>query len=437
MARYSRKIALLVIAFSAAECGTGQQVPAISAETQQHIEHVRSSLLPDALRNNDPHPGHPLSERMAALHIPGVSIAVIHHGAVEWAQGFGVTRLGGPPVTAETMFQAGSISKPVAAMAALRLVQQGKLQLDADVNTVLSSWKLPVDPIAGNKPVTLRQLLTHTGGITVHGFNGYAFGAPVPDLIQVLNGESPANSPAIRSEAVPGSSWKYSGGGYTIMQQVLIDVTGKPFPKLLQDSGLTPIGMTESTYQQPLPVDRESFAATPYDANGKPVAGGAHTYPEMAAAGLWTTPTDLARFAIEVQRSLTGKSNLVLSAEMTRQMLTATHGSWGLGPEISGSAADPLFRHGGVDAGFESLMVAYENGGEGAVVMTNAQGGGVLAIEIMRSIATEYGWPDYHPRVIGRFSILPKVLVILIVGIGIGVFPKRVRRRDSAPERSA
>lgn len=437
MAQYSRRVALLVFACWTAECGTGQQIPVISAETQQHIEHVRSGLLPDVVWKNDPHPGHPLSERMAALHIPGVGVAVIHHGVIEWAQGFGVTRLGGPPVTAETMFQAGSISKPVAAIAALRLVQQGKLQLDADVNTVLNSWKLPVDPIAGNKPVALRQLLTHTGGITVHGFAGYAFGVPVPDLIQVLNGESPANSPAIRSEAVPGSGWKYSGGGYTIMQQVLIDVTGKPFPKLLQDSVLTPIGMTESTYQQPLPADRKSFAATPYDANGTLVAGGAHTYPEMAAAGLWTTPTDLARFAIEVERSLAGKSNLVLSAEMTRQMLTAGQGSWGLGPEISGSAADPLFRHGGVDAGFESLMVAYENGGEGAVVMTNAQGGGALAIEIMRSVAAEYGWPDYHPRVLGRFLIYLKILVILIVGIGIGVFLKRVRRRDSAPERSA
>jgi CubicO group peptidase (beta-lactamase class C family) len=369
---------------------------------------------------------------MAALHVPGVSIAVIHHGVIEWAQGLGVTRLAGSPVTADTMFQAGSISKPVAAMAALRLVQQGNLSLDADVNTVLSSWKLAADPIAGGKSVTLRQLLTHTGGITVYGFGGYAFGASVPNLIQVLNGDSPANSPAIRSEAAPGSRWKYSGGGYTIMQQILIDVTGKPFPKLLQDSVLTPIGMNDSTYEQPLPADRKSFAATPYDANGTPILGGAHTYPEMAAAGLWTTPTDLARYAIEVERSLAGKSNLVLSTEMTRQMLIAGEGSWGLGPEIGGTATDPLFRHGGVDAGFECLMVAYENRGEGAVVMTNAQGGGVLAMEIMRSIAAEYEWPNYYrSKILGSLSIYPKILVILIVGIGIGIFLKRVRRRSA------
>jgi Beta-lactamase len=149
LAQYSRRVALLVFACWTAECGTGQQIPAISAETQRHIEHVRSGLLPDAVWKNDPHPGHPLSERMAALHIPGVGVAVIHHGVIEWAQGFGVTRLGGPPVTAETMFQAGSISKPVAAMAALRLVQQGKLQLDADVNTVLNSWKLPLTQLRG------------------------------------------------------------------------------------------------------------------------------------------------------------------------------------------------------------------------------------------------------------------------------------------------
>jgi CubicO group peptidase (beta-lactamase class C family) len=420
------------------ECGTCQQDPAISAETQQHIENVKSGLLPDVVWKNDPHPGHSLSDRMAALHVPGVSIAVIHHGVIEWAQGFGVTRLGGPPVTAKTMFQAGSISKPVSALAALRLVQEGKLTLDADVNTELSSWKLPIEPFTENKPVTLRQLLSHTGGITVHGFDGYASGAPVPSLIQVLDGVSPANSPAIRSEALPGSGWKYSGGGYTILQQVLTDVTGEPFPKLLQDFVLTPIGMTESTYQQPLPGDRKLLAATPYNANGTPVAGGPHTYPEMAAAGLWTTPTDLARYAIEVQHSLVGKSNLVLSAQMTRHMLTPGQGGWGLGPEIHGSATDPLFLHRGVDAGFECLMVAYVKRDEGAVVMTNAQGGGVLAAEVMRSIAAEYKWPHYYrPEILGRSRVYLKVLVVLLVAIGIGIFLKRVRRRASVPEQSA
>jgi CubicO group peptidase (beta-lactamase class C family) len=339
-----------------------------------------------------------------------LSIAVIHHGVIEWAQGFGVMSVGGPLVTAETLFQAGSISKPVAAMAALHQVQIGKLSLDADVNTVLTSWKLPDAAVAGGKPVTLRELLTHTGGTTVHGFPGYATDAPVPSLVQVLNGEKPANTPAIRIEAAPGSKWNYSGGGYTIMQQMLIDETKEPIAKLLHDTVLAPIGMTHSTYQQPLPAELRASAATPYEADGKQVAGGAHTYPELAAAGLWTTPTDLARYCIEVQHSLKGEWNHVLSQEMTKQMLTPGMGEYGLGLAIGGAASNPYFGHGGVNEGFESTMTAYEKDGEGAVVMTSAQGGLRLADEVMRSIAAAYHWPDFQPKVRTVVTVDPKIL---------------------------
>ena len=184
MARSIKRFAIIVFTFWPVQLITAQKAAAVSAETQQHIDHVQSGLLPGVVMKDDPHPAHSLNERMAALHVPGVSVAVIHYGVIEWAQGFGVTRLGGPPVTSEAIFQAGSISKPVAAMAALRLVQQGKLSLDADVNTLLTSWKLPADPIAAGKLVTLRELLTHTGGTTVHGFPGYATDAPVPSLFR-------------------------------------------------------------------------------------------------------------------------------------------------------------------------------------------------------------------------------------------------------------
>jgi CubicO group peptidase (beta-lactamase class C family) len=431
MSIFLKRVAVFLVACGTTQFGLSQKTPAITAETQQHIKDVEAGLVPSVVLKDDPHPGHSLSERMAALHVNGVSIAVIHHGVIEWAQGFGVTSVGGAPVTAETLFQAGSISKPVAAMAALHQVQEGKLSLDADVNTILTSWKLPDAPVAGGKPVTLRELLTHTGGTTVHGFPGYAADAPVPSLVQVLNGEKPANTPAIRIEAAPESRWNYSGGGYTIMQQVLVDVTKEPFPKLLHDTVLVPIGMTHSadtscawgaisimiwlltsrsTYQQPLPAEMRAAAATPYEADGKPIAGGAHTYPEMAAAGLWTTPTDLARYAIEVQHSLKGEWNHVLSQQMTKQMLTPGMGKWGLGLQINGSAGDPYFEHGGVNAGFESILMAYEQGGDGAVVMTNAQGGSRLADEIMRSIAVAYQWPDLQPKVRAVVTVDPKVL---------------------------
>jgi CubicO group peptidase (beta-lactamase class C family) len=405
-----KRIGLCVLALGVAQLAVAQKTPAISAETQQHIKDVEAGLLQSVVVKGDPHSAHSLSERMAALHVPGVSIAVIHHGAVEWAQGFGVVSVGGAPVNAETLFQAGSISKPVAAMAALHLVQEGKLSLDADVNTELTSWKLPDAPVATGKSVTLRELLTHTGGTTVHGFPGYATDAPVPSLVQVLNGEKPANTPAIRTEAAPGSRWNYSGGGFTIMQQMVVDVTKEPFPKVMHDTVLKPIGMTHSTYEQPLPAAWRAMAATPYEANGTPIAGGAHTYPEMAAAGLWTTPSDLARYLIEVERSLKGEANHVLSQKMTKEMLTPGMGKWGLGLQIGGSETNPYFAHGGVNAGFESNMMAYEEGGEGAIVMTNAQGGSRLADEVMRAIAVVYHWPDWQPKVRSAVTVDPKTL---------------------------
>lgn len=383
---------------------------ASSAETQQHIHAVESCLSDPVVIKGEPRPCHTLADRMAQLHIPGVSIAVVHNGVIEWAEGFGVRELGGPAVNAETLFQAGSISKPVAAMAALHLVQEGKLSLDSDVNKQLTSWKIPPSAAAPNAEVTLRELLTHTAGFTVHGFPGYARGEPVPTLVQVLNGEPPANSKPIRLETVPGSRWNYSGGGYTVMQQLLIDVTKEPFPKLLHDTVLAPIGMTRSTYQQPLPADIQSNAAKPYTDAGKAVPGGAHTYPEMAAAGLWTTPSDLSKYIIENQESLQGKANHVLSQHMTEEMMTPGKGSWGLGLEIGGSASNRYFSHGGVNEGFESLFVGYEHGGDGAAVMTNAQGGSRIAAEIMGSIATEYKWSDFQPVERALVKVSPAVL---------------------------
>ena len=255
--------------FSFAQSAAPARIP-----VEQRIQHVTSGLIGGVVLRGQEHETHTLADRMKELNVPGVSIAVIHEGKIEWARGFGVRTVGGAAVNAETMFQAGSISKPIAALAALRLVQDGKLSLDADVNTYLTSWKVPGAAVAGGKPITLRELLTHTAGMTVHGFPGYASKEPVPTLVQVLNGEKPANTAPIRSEQPPGKEWKYSGGGFTIMQQALIDVAKEPFPKLLHDTVLAPIGMTRSTYEQPLPPDLRENAATPYRGDGKDVEGG-------------------------------------------------------------------------------------------------------------------------------------------------------------------
>jgi CubicO group peptidase (beta-lactamase class C family) len=363
---------------------------------EQRIRRIQDGIIQSPVSvKGEPASTTSLADRMAALHVPGVSIAVIHDGKIEWARGFGVAKIGGPPVTPDTLFQAASISKPVAALAVLRLVQSGKLSLDADVNQYLKTWKVPESSFTEQTKVTLRGLLTHTAGMTVHGFAGYASDTPVPSLLQILNGEKPANSTPIRVDTKPGAIWRYAGGGYVVVQLLLQDVTGEPFPKLMHDTVLAPIGMTHSTYEQPLPKGRLADVAIPYRQDGQPIPGGPHVYPEMAPAGLWTTSSDLARYAIEVQQALAGTTGRVLSAAMARQMLVPGLNHQGLGPQVGGNVK-PYFTHGGANEGYRCNLVAY-NQGDGLVVMTNGDSGGQLASEILRTVAHEYGWPDFQP----------------------------------------
>ncbi len=375
---------------------------------EERIKRVENGLLPAVVIKGAPPAGTTLTERLEHYKIPGVSIAVVNDGRIEWARAYGVKdATTKEPVTTETLFQAGSISKPVAALAALKLVEQGKLSLDEDVNAKLVSWKLPENEFTKDQKVTLRRLLTHNAGLTVHGFPGYAADAPVPTLVQVLNGEKPANTPPIRVDTVPGTIWRYSGGGYTIMQQLLIDVTKKPFPEIVRTLVLEPVHMTHSTYEQPPPPARAQLAATAHN-GGQAVKGRYHTYPEMAAAGLWTTPTDLAALIIELQNSLAGKSNRVLSKSMTTQMLSKQFQNWGLGASVSLLGQTIEFSHGGSDEGFEAYWVGFSDG-RGAAVMTNGDRGSALAMEVLRSIAREYGWPDLQPKEKVVATVDPKI----------------------------
>jgi CubicO group peptidase (beta-lactamase class C family) len=363
---------------------------------EERVHRIEADLLPAVLVQGEPRQKMTLIGRMAALKVPGVSIAMIHDGRIEWARGYGASKEGGPAVTPRTLFQAASISKPVTALAALRAVESGRLDLDGDVNQYLKHWKVPSNSFTDQTKVTLRELLTHTAGMTVHGFPGYSANAPIPTLLQVLEGMPPANTPPIHVDILPGTQWRYSGGGYVVVQQLLEDVTGQTFSKFAKDAVLTPAGMNHSTFEQPLPQTLLADAAMPFDSDGKPLASGPHVYPEQAPAGLWTTPSDLARYAIEVQRSLKGKSKGLLSQAMTRQMLTPGRNHWGLGLRVGGSALQPYFEHAGGNEGYRCDLVAYANG-DGAVVMTNSDNGSMLSSEVLETIAHEYGWADYQP----------------------------------------
>lgn len=371
---------------------------------EHRIKRVEQSLLSPILIKGSP--GWSLQERMKHYKIPGVSIAVIKDFKVEWARAYGVKDLETrEPVTTETLFQAGSISKPVAAMVALKKVEQGKLALDENINNKLTSWKLPDNEFTAKKKVSLANLLSHTAGLTVHGFPGYAVGEKLPTLPQVLDGVAPANTAAVRVNMEPGSKFRYSGGGTTIAQLAIMDIEKKPYPQIAQETVLTPLGMTSSTYSQPLPDAIRKKAASGYRGNGKVVEGKIHIYPEMAAAGLWTTPTDLAKFAIEVQLSLQGKSNKVLARETVEKMVTPfieNHIALGFFLEKHGNAL--YFGHGGADEGFRAGLLVHKDKGYGVAIMVNSDNGQIID-EIMRGVAQEYLWEDYLPQPVEPLSL--------------------------------
>jgi CubicO group peptidase (beta-lactamase class C family) len=372
---------------------------ALSGNTlDARITRVENGLLPPVVIQGEPVPTASLDARMEALNIPGLSLAVFHNGRIEWTRGYGMADIAaGRRVTPSTRFQAASISKPVAAVAALALVDRGLLSLDDDVNRYLTSWKVPSNGFTSDKAVTLRGLLTHSAGLTVHGFRGYARGEPVPTLVQVLRGETPANSLAVVVDIPVGSRWRYSGGGFSLLQLLVEDVTGKPFDQAARELVLEPFGMDQSTFAQPLSDRLRRHAATGYRAGRDPIAGGWHTYPEQAAAGLWTTPRDLARFAIELQRIAAGRSQRVLTSELAGEMLRPQLESWGLGVEVAGNGPSTRFSHGGANEGFRCFVVAYRHTGSGVAIMTNADTGGAILEDVVRAVAHEYGWRDLGP----------------------------------------
>src|SRR5262245_12316245 len=320
------------------------------------IEQVENGLRPPVLIEGDK--TWTLADRMKHYGVPGVSVAVIRDSKIEWAKAYGLADVEAKqPVTSSTLFQAGSISKPVAAMGALTLVEAGKLKLNADINTYLTSWKLPGNAHTAKSPVTLEGLLSHTAGLTVHGFPGYAAGSPVPTVPQVLDGSPPANTAAVRVDLDPGTQYRYSGGGYTIAQLAMTDVTGQAFPALMQRLVLGPLGMKSSTYEQPLPAALVPGAAAGYRDDGKPVEGKRPVYPEMAAAGLWTTASDLSRFAIGVQRMLAGGRG-PLTKTSVETMLTPRLEGYALGFGIRDAGDSVYFEHGGADEGFQAQLTA-------------------------------------------------------------------------------
>ena len=338
-----------------------------------------------------------LPERMKYYHVHGLSIAVIHNYKLEWAKGYGWADSSMQiPVTTQTLFQAASISKSLNAMGVLKLAQEKKLNIHTDINDYLKSWQLPGSKFTADKKVTVYNLLNHTAGLNVHGFLGYEKGDSIPSIVQILNGEKPANSEPVRSYAIPGTKVEYSGGGVLISQLIVMDITHEPYDKYQWNQVLKPLGMVNSFYTQPPPKNKTALLATGYDTNGKEINGKYHIYPELAPAGLWTNPIDLSKFIIETQLSYEGKSNKVLSQTMTREMLTPFKGSdAGLGVFIDSIGNRIYFQHGGSNEGFKSQYFASLTGGDGVVIMVNSDQDGILR-DVINSVAQAYNWENFY-----------------------------------------
>ncbi|MBL1222549.1 serine hydrolase [Chryseobacterium sp. L7] len=371
----------------------------LSAQTQSQlkaqISKVEAGLMPAVRFQGEP--VWTLQSRMKHYNIPGVSIAVIKNSKVIWAKSYGFADVESKtPVNTQTLFQAASMSKPVSVYAALTEVEAGKINPDADVNTYLKSWKVPENEFTKEKKVTFRNIVSHTAGFTVSGFPGYEAGKPVPALVQVLNGQSPSNTPEVTVNKLPGTPFRYAGGGYCVLQQMLIDLEGKDFTTIMKEKVLMPLNMKNSTFSQPPSEAYSQFAATAYNQEGTKVSGKYHIYPEQAAAGLWTTAEDLAKFVIDVQNTLNGKSTTIISQKTAEEFTTPFIDPFmGLGIFLEDRGGHMYFNHGGWNEGFSSRFIASKTSGDGIVVLTNTNQPQFVE-ELIRSVAEVYHWPKFN-----------------------------------------
>ncbi len=340
-----------------------------------------------------------LADRMKKYNINGVSIAVIHNYKIEWARGYGYADVAeNRPVTENTLFQAASISKSLNAVGVLRLVQEKKLDLNTDIDKYLVTWKFPYNEKSNNKIITLTNLLSHTAGLTIHGFPGYAKGDSIPDLPQILDGTRPANTEPVRLSEEPGIRVNYSGGGITVSQLIVMDITHEPYDVFMQKTVLDPLGMTSSSYTQPPPAEKDNLLATGYRGDGTEIPGKFHIYPEQAAAGLWTNPVDLCKYIIETQLAWKGLSAKVLNQKMTILRLTPVLEDAALGVFVNSRVAGSYkyFNHNGGNEGFQCTYVGCRDSGDGVAIMTNSDNGYFIYEEILNSVATVYNWKDYY-----------------------------------------
>lgn len=362
--------------------------PTLTAPADGPLAALAHGLRPTQLKVGEALPGWSLEQRMAHYKVPGVAVAVLKDGVLLQAAGFGVREAGTQDkVDADTAFSVGSVSKIMGAAITLRLAADGTLDIDRDVASYLKSWRVPDAASIDNAPITLRMLMSHTAGLSVHGFEDYQPNEPLPTLLQTLDGQAPAKNDAVVRLHTPGARMRYSGGGVTVEQLVIEDATGRPLEAIARDKVFGPLDMRRSTFANPLPATFGNIAKA-HDDTGAPVAQprGWESFPELAASGLWTSAHDMGGFVGALIQSHRGRSDF-LPRPIAVQMMTGVEPSLhGLGPRMDGDGATRLFHHGGANDSYRAWIEGHLQTGDGMVILTNGNNGGDLMMEIRNAI---------------------------------------------------
>ncbi|WP_428654413.1 serine hydrolase [Runella sp.] len=386
-----------------------------SKEIEEQIKQVENNLAARVIINGK---ADNILERMAYFKVKGLSIAVIDNYKVVWAKGYGwADEKEKRPVTTETLFEPGSISKSLNAVGVLKLAQVKKLDLNTDINTYLKSWKFPYDTLSKGKKITLTHLLSHSAGISFNGSLGYTRKSKIPTLAEILDGKAPSNSPGVRSEFEPGLQHQYSNGGIVMTQLMITDITKQPYAQFMYDNVLKPLGMTQSFFNQPPPNNKLKWIATGYTADGIELATKFNIIPEQSAGGLWTTPTELCKYIIETQMAYQGKSSKVLSPEMTKLRLTPTVDEVSaLGVFIDKRGETKYFTHDARNYGFCGVYYGSMEGGKGVAIFLNSDNVSLLP-EIVNSVATVYKWKEFYNPVFRKEITLSESILEKYKGV--------------------
>ena len=380
----------------------------LEIERRQKFSSIEDRLLPPVIIE-DSLVQFRINSQLEKYKVKGASIAVIDEGEIIWNEGFGLTNEY-DSVSTYTMFQAGSISKPIAALAALKLVSEGKIDLDTDINEYLSSWTLSGTSFDSIHKITLRKLLSHTAGINVSSFSGYQSSDSIPTLNEILNGE--ASNKKIELVAIPGVEWNYSGGGYAIIQKIIEDVTNEPYYDFLKREILNPLKMDHTRYL--FTSNDSTLSVSAGFVDGQILNDNFLIYYQPTAAGLWSTSQDLAKFCLGIQNIISGDRTDLISRDLADEMMKKNLNDWGLGFQLKYAGDSLMFQHDGNTKGFTASLKAFVGKKKGVVVMTNADMEQNLIPEIIRTVAFHYEWSVEEPVKVDPIKLTKKTKQLIL-----------------------